>query len=465
MSESANGSGRGNGHGEANRSKLRPHEEFLELCAIATTGELSEEELRELREHLLECSECREAVREFQAAAEVAAPLLASGLLDSSPPVPTGVDDGAANPAEVAEQMLAGNFASVSGNQEVAAERGKETGRSSTLPHDRGGNARRLRLNWNYVWMPFAAAVMLAVALGLYSYQAGKRRASEPARRTATNAALVSKVDALERQLSDAGHEREVLSAALADRDRLIRDLRRQVRADSASLAQAAHAQAQLQASLASTLDNSKQLAQQQASASAALAAARQSLERTQAKLSSIEQQQQQKQEASASLEAQIEDLNGELRRTQQVVNKQQDLLAEDRDVRDLMGARDLYIAEVYDVGRDGTTRKPYGRVFYTKGKSLIFYAYDLDEQARARQASTFQAWGQHGPNREHALNLGIFYEDSVAKKRWVLKFDNPQALAQINAVFVTVEPRGGSHKPSGKPLLFASLRIEANHP
>ena len=49
------------------------------------------------------------------------------------------------------------------------------------------------------------------------------------------------------------------------------------------------------------------------------------------------------------------------------------------------MGARDLYIAEVYDVGGNGATKKPYGRVFYTKGKSLIFYAYDLDQQAGVR--------------------------------------------------------------------------------
>jgi len=39
------------------------------------------------------------------------------------------------------------------------------------------------------------------------------------------------------------------------------------------------------------------------------------------------------------------------------------------------------------------------------------------------------------------------------------------QLLAQIDAVFVTVEPNGASHKPSGKSLLFAYLRIDPNHP
>jgi hypothetical protein len=129
------------------------------------------------------------------------------------------------------------------------------------------------------------------------------------------------------------------------------------------------------------------------------------------------------------------------------------------------MGARDLYIAEVYDVAGDGSTRKPYGRIFYTKGKSLIFYAYDLDRQPGARNASTFQAWGRGGPDKQQVSSLGIFYQDGGAKKRWVLKLDDSRELEQIDTVFVTVEPSGGSHKPSGKPLLLASLRIEPNHP
>ena len=65
----------------------------------------------------------------------------------------------------------------------------------------------------------------------------------------------------------------------------------------------------------------------------------------------------------------------------------------------------------------------------------------------------------------KQALNLGIFYEDNASKKRWVLKLDDPKTLAQIDAVFVTVEPHGGSDKPSGKPLLFAYLRVNPNHP
>jgi hypothetical protein len=146
-------------------------------------------------------------------------------------------------------------------------------------------------------------------------------------------------------------------------------------------------------------------------------------------------------------------------------VDQQQELLAHDRDIRELIGARDLYVAEVYDVARTGATQKPYGRVFYTKGKSLIFYAYDLDQQTVAKNANTFQVWGRRGPDREQAFPLGIFYEDNASKKRWVLKLDDPKLLAQIDAVFVTVEPNDKSRKPSGKPLLFAYLRVDPNHP
>ena len=43
-------------------------------------------------------------------------------------------------------------------------------------------------------------------------------------------------------------------------------------------------------------------------------------------------------------------------------ISKQQELLDHDRDIRELMGARDLYIAEVHDVAwkrRDGQDLRP----------------------------------------------------------------------------------------------------------
>ena len=46
-----------------------------------------------------------------------------------------------------------------------------------------------------------------------------------------------------------------------------------------------------------------------------------------------------------------------------------------------------------------------------------------------------------------------------------MLKTSEAKTLADIDAVFVTVEPNGGSQHPSGKELLFAYLRVSPNHP
>lgn len=142
--------------------------------------------------------------------------------------------------------------------------------------------------------------------------------------------------------------------------------------------------------------------------------------------------------------------------------------LLSDRDIRELMGARNLYIADVFDVDSSSRTRRPFGRVFYTKGKSLIFYAFDLDRQPRVKSTSAFQVWGQKETTHdqhERVRNLGMLYLDSETNRRWILRSDDPQTLAEIDAVFVTVEPHGGSAEPTGKPFLFAMLLKQANHP
>src|SRR6202043_3569359 len=170
----------------------------------------------------------------------------------------------------------------------------------------------------------------------------------------------------------------------------------------------------------------------------------------------------------AASLESKIEDLTASAHDRERRLEDDEQYLASDRDIRELMGARKLYIADVFDVDSGSRTRKPFGRVFYTQNKSLIFYAFDLDHQPGVRNASAFQVWGQRDSESNgeaHPMNLGILYMDSETNRRWVLRLDDPRQLAEIDAVFVTVEPHGGSHKPTGKPFLYALLRKEANHP
>jgi hypothetical protein len=54
---------------------------------------------------------------------------------------------------------------------------------------------------------------------------------------------------------------------------------------------------------------------------------------------------------------------------------------------------------------------------------------------------------------------------DNASKKRWVGRFNDPKAPAQLDAGFVAVEASGGSHKPTSNLLLFAYLHIDPNHP
>ena len=183
------------------------------------------------------------------------------------------------------------------------------------------------------------------------------------------------------------------------------------------------------------------------------------------AKLENLEQKRSEDAIHAASLETRVAELSRAVADRDRSTNELQELLAKDRDIRELMAARNLVITEVYDVARTGKTEKAFGRVFYTKGKSLVFYAYDLNDQPGLNEASTYQAWGSRGTDQAQAFNLGMFYEDNVAKKQWVVKFNDKKKLDQIDTVFVTVEPHGGSERPTGKPLLYAYLKVAPNHP
>jgi hypothetical protein len=437
---------------------MESHDEFRELCAIATSGELSEQEQRKLREHLTGCPECRQALREFEAVVDVGVPLLASQLsaehsersASTQPMVPKSND--------IEESVVATpSWVGMDG-----AGLGSDAAEPGFVFAQRNRSARK-QMNWNYVWFSFAACVLLTIALGFYAYRVGKTRIVNVAHTVPVGED--PQIEALERQISDVGRERESLRLQLAQRDKAITDLKREIQEQSVSLNEMKVAQADFAKSSQNDEAEKQRVAQAQSELSQKLDGAQASLTKAQSELGVVSQQRSEVEMRARSLEAQIRDLSGELRESELTIGKQEELLAHDRDVRELMGARDLYIAEIYNVAGDGVTQKPYGRVFYTKGKSLIFYAYDLDQQASFKNARTFQAWGQRGPDRRQALNLGIFYQDNAAKKRWVLKFDDPKTLEQIDAVFVTVEPNGGSATPSGSPLLFTYLKIEANHP
>ena len=87
--------------------------------------------------------------------------------------------------------------------------------------------------------------------------------------------------------------------------------------------------------------------------------------------------------ELEATVAADQEELAETHRRLEEglgALARERQLLAMGRDVSDLMGARNLHILDVVDTDARGKSRPAFGRIFYTEGKSLVFYAYDLNE-------------------------------------------------------------------------------------
>src|SRR5882762_7970435 len=59
---------------------MAPHEEYLELCAAATAGELNAGERAKLDAHLAVCLDCRRAMGEYEVVSQHGMAALASEL-------------------------------------------------------------------------------------------------------------------------------------------------------------------------------------------------------------------------------------------------------------------------------------------------------------------------------------------------------------------------------------------------
>ncbi|MBB6142997.1 hypothetical protein HNQ77_000941 [Silvibacterium bohemicum] len=412
---------------------------FIELCALSTTDALTSEQWRQLELHLSICASCREIKAQYDGVIATALPALAVHLAQAS--------DGYTSDSWSIEQAEASLMARID-RENISPEK------------DPQPSARAF--NWRGLPWPYAGAAVFLIVAACAGYRIGllKGRSSSEIADLPT-----SHMGNAQRDLNHSGVPPSPAPLMSEQRTKKEVELRQQLQSSGMEVVQLKEQLNRLENELADSNSALDRDSQNHAELERQLSLAQTNAQNLEDKLNATVSQNSQSGAQSQMLQAQVSELTASMREKDQQIAQHEELLDHDRDIRNLIGARDLYIAEIYDVAKNGKTQKPFGRVFYTKGKSLVFYAYDLDQQPGVKLASTFQAWGRKGIDQQHDINLGVFYQDDQNKKRWILKSNDPITLAQIDAVFVTVEPNGESSKPSGKPLLFTYLRLTPNHP
>ena len=430
---------------------LNDHRKFEELAALALGNGLTGSERMELKRHLEWCDACRAIAGEYS-------------LLSTEGMAFLAADCGLVSEAEPRNDRAARNnlFSRILESEPpaiVSAEADPPRSARVLLPWNTGAG-----------WAAVAAAACLLVGVGAGAYQLGNRRQAGRARTSAVE--LTSRAPVPLQELTS---EKKAAEDLLVIQTEQISALRKQISGEQRDLAE-------LRAALRSAMDRSselsasndkweaqlRQVSEERDKLAGLVRDAEKAYQLLQVEFTTLRAEHDRALLHRASLESKIEELSATTRDQERRLKDDEQYLTSDRDIRELMGARKLYIADVFDVDSGSRTRKPFGRVFYTQNKSLIFYAFDLDRQPGVKNASAFQVWGQRDAElgaKSHPMNLGILYLDSESNRRWVLRWDDPKQLAEIDAVFVTIEPNGGSQKPTGKPFLYALLRKEANHP
>ena len=430
------------------------HEEFEELSAAAAVGEATPEELARLSAHLAECPACREAYGEFL---NIAAFEYASGRHD----------------AELSQEEANQVFASTLFRERFfrrAADEGTVFSSSVQRPAIEVVSPRRKSLS-RPLYQGLAAAGVAALLIA-GAFEAGRQSRQTPAVVYSVPLPPPPMQPPAVFSASDYTRLKE-LSAKNGELEAALKSLRHEIGIQQQRLASAESdltrgggQSEQLRAERDSQSAIIQQLKKKLVDSDTLLAASRSEVSQLQAKAQSTAESAEVARVTALADASRVRDLTERLTAATDSLDRERQMLDANRDVRDLMAARNLHIVDVFDTDSKGKTRPAFGRVFFTEGKSLIFYAYDLSEAKFARVSYDFHVWGKReGPNQQ-PRNLGIFYSDDKAQRRWVFRLDDPTVLNEIDAVFVTVEPPGEkSGRPKGQQLMYAYLKAQPNHP
>ena len=404
------------------------HDEFVALCALYYSGEISEEEWALLQIHMAYCDSCHEQFQQYGKIASEVIPAMAAAA------APIEMPRKAAFNIDAAEQELMSRLDAL-----PVVQKAGETHKSS----------RKIQIG-----LIAACVALFACALGAYLIHSWTPASMDVPAQVASQTTKP---------------EVPVVVTRDTKTSQVVADLQQQLATSEQKLRQSSAALSSAQKRIETEQAAHQQLSDERAALSTQLSAAQTEVQSLRDRLASATSDSTQTSHL-ASLEATVHELRTALdekdlalQDKERMLELDKDFLAHDRDIRDLIGARNLYIADITDTNEDGKAAKQFGRIFYTKDRSLVFYGFDLDSQAGRRKDVSFQVWGS-GSDRQTPVSLGLFYQDET-HKRWVLRCNDEKTLTRLDMVFVTVEPTGGSSRPTGKQLLRAYLQIHPNHP
>jgi DNA repair exonuclease SbcCD ATPase subunit len=428
------------------------HEHFEDLCAAASIGQASGAELAELQQHLAECADCQQTYSEFL---ELSAVRCATGAREEelSGDEAIGYIDSA---------LFRERFLKRAEAQGIVFSRANVT---SSVPEPETRTVKHRRWKTRFA-LAVAASVLLACA-SLGGYYFGGRGTQKS---SALGTIPTPPVTAPAGGGSVAPPFGTASEAAIARLEAENRRLTSEIAALRASLADTSSALGQLQAtSVASDKERASLLAIAM-ERDAQIADLQRRLDQAQVQVASVRTQletvQTSNQVALGEDQAKIHELSEQLAEQSAALEREREMLTADRDIRDLMAARNLHIADVFDTDPRGKTRPAFGRIFFTEGKSLLFYAYDLNEHHLQEAGYHYRVWGKKEGPGQRARSLGVFFSDDKSQRRWVFRYDDPKVLSEIDSVFVTLEPPGKNPtEPKGEKHLYAYLRNQANHP
>jgi hypothetical protein len=434
------------------------HRQYEEMSVLAATGQLGGAQMYELNEHISRCASCRDFLESVAQVSVQALPLLSEGLGSSGEmPPPEGIRarflSRVASAAKSAEAATVLEFVPSLDRQKLTVKtrkkREKEIGRDVEVG---------LRSTWGRRFHWAAVTIAAGLVVGFAGFFVGvttkplklsvglspapESRPEPAAEPTAQVAHLKEEKSELEKQLADMNQE---LTSAKLEQDSLANEL--------------ASANAKLAEYSARTQEESAMSRAQSQEAKDQLASLQGHIERLNRRLADSDMKLAIQLQTSEELAAKLESTENELQRTR-------DLSAAKNEAGELVAARNLHIIDVYDADNKGNRQRSYGRVFYVEGKSLIFYAYDLQDSARLNANVVFRVWGEKAGTKETTHSLGILQNDDASQKRWAMTFDDPKVLTQINSVFVTAETGNKRYDaPRGKKILYAYFGSQANHP